>query len=72
MIELLEEKLESIEILRLLASEYKAAHKECLCPFTRQRIAWDWHKAIILKKIRQKEVLDLADQIIPNLKEIFA
>lgn len=72
MIKQLEEKLDTIELLRLLASEYKAEHQRCQCPFTRQRIAWEWHKAINLKRIRQREALDLADQIIPNLNSILA
>lgn len=72
MIKQLEEKLDTIEILRLLISEYKAEHKKCLCPIARQRIAWDWHKAQMLKKIRQKEALELADQILPDLNTILA
>lgn len=64
MIEELTEKLETIEILRLLASEYKQAHAKCLCPITRMRIGWDWHKAVLLKKARQKEALALADQAV--------
>lgn len=70
MIKELEEKLDTIEILRLLCKAYKEEHDKCPCAFARQRIAWDWHKAQILKKTRQREVLELADQLIPDLNSI--
>lgn len=70
MIKQLEELLDTIEILRFLISEYKVNHEKCQCPITRQKIAWDWHKAQMLKKIRQKEALELADKLIPDLNSI--
>lgn len=70
MLKQLEELLDTIEILRFLIQEYKEEHKKCLCPMARHKIAWDWHRAIILKKKRQREALELADQLIPDLNSI--
>jgi hypothetical protein len=70
MIKQLEETLDTIELLRIIISEYRAEHAKCLCALSRQRIAWDWHKAVILYKRRQKEALELADQLIPDLNSI--
>lgn len=72
MLENLRDKLDTIEILRLLISEYKAAHTKCLCPLTRQKIAWDWHKAVMIYKLRQREALDLADELVTDLKAVLA
>jgi len=72
MIKQLEELLDTIELLRIIISEYKRDHSTCLCLHTRQRIAWDWHKAVILYRRRQKEALELADQILPDLNSILA
>nr|WP_287937769.1 hypothetical protein [Algoriphagus sp.] len=70
MIKQLEETLDTIELLRIIISEYRSDHAKCLCPLSRQRIAWDWHKAVCLYKKRQKEALELADQLIPDLNSI--